>query len=175
MKSRFLITLFAVVAFALPLAPQAAEISAETHEFIRQTAMNHEFEMRANNLALTRSDRSDIRQHARQMLDDYTLVNNQFWNKLSFSGINPAMADEQELDGIYEAMIENLETAPHSAFDRLYIAAENDAHAHAIAIFNDYAANGAHKGLANFAETTLPVLQEHQELVKALSWDLSSR
>ncbi|MBN8531367.1 MAG: DUF4142 domain-containing protein [Alphaproteobacteria bacterium] len=173
MKPRFLLTMLAFMAATAPALAEDAEISPATEAFIQQTAMNQAFEIRSGNLALERSGRSDVRQFARKMVDEHRLIGGQFRSKLSFSGIDPSTA-EVPLDGIYQAMIDSLETAPNSAFDRLYIAAQSDAHAHMIAIFRDYAQSGSHKGLANFALTTLPQLEEHQAMVKSLNWDVSS-
>ena len=60
-------------------------------------------------------------------------------------------------------------------FDSAYVDAQLQAHEDAVATFKDYAANGPTTAVKAFAENTLPTLEHHLEMAKALRFKTAAK
>jgi putative membrane protein len=74
-----------------------------------------------------------------------------------------------ELDQKHQAMAEQLATLHGAAFDRAYLAGQVADHEQTVTLFTTQANEGQDAELKAFATKTLPTLQEHLRMVRALA------
>jgi putative membrane protein len=74
-----------------------------------------------------------------------------------------------ELDQKHQALAEKLATLQGAAFDRAYLAGQVADHAQTVRLFTTEAREGHDAELKAFAAQTLPTLQEHLRMVRALA------
>ena len=114
------------------------------------------FFVRASELAMERATGEDERALARELIDGH-------------AALAPALARAAEaegtptapvvgLDGRQFGMIGQLEAAPDSEFDRLYLDMLQTGYDEAIGLFSGYAVNGS-GSLQAFAAETVPILE----------------
>jgi putative membrane protein len=73
-----------------------------------------------------------------------------------------------ELDSKHTEMLQKIRSAEGARFDRAYIDAQVAAHKEAVNLFRDYSQNGDNANLKNFAQTTLPTLEDHLQQIEDL-------
>jgi putative membrane protein len=144
----------------------AAEVPPATKTFIDKVAVANKYEIDTSRLALKYGKSADVKSFAQQMIDDHTKAGQDFKASLAQANIEPP-ADA--LDFVHEAKYAKLRVLTTEAgFDSAYVDTQLQAHEDAVALFKDYAANGPTPAIKSFAQTTLPVLEHHLEMVKSL-------
>jgi putative membrane protein len=141
--------------------PQITEAS----EFVKQAAAGGEYEIRSSKLALKQSKSEDIKRIAQRLIDDHTKAGKELKTIVKDGGVKAKIPEK--LDQKHQAMMDDLKKTKGTAadFDKLYLDQQLSAHQDAIALFSGYAEGGDNDKLKNFAEKTLPTLQEHQQMV----------
>jgi putative membrane protein len=156
----------AMAAFSLPAFAQAGP-SSQTTDFVRDASAGNAFEVESSKLAINKTSAKDVKDFAKMMVADHTQIGDALKKALASSstGLTPA----ETLDAESEKTLDELNAAPASAFDNLYVQAQSKAHDQAVTAFADYAEHGDNTSLKKFASDTLPVLKKHQELVHSLT------
>jgi putative membrane protein len=65
-------------------------------------------------------------------------------------------------------MLDKLQSASGPEFDRAFLDMQVKAHKEAVELFSDYAKAGKSSELKNFAQQTLPILEQHLKMARSL-------
>ncbi len=144
-----------------------AKSNKSSVDFVQNASIGGAFEVQSSQLALDRSQNSDIRAFAQNMVDDHTAASEKLMALLPNTDV-PAAQIKGGLDSKHQKMLDKLTADKDTDFDSDYIAAQKKAHKEAVGLFKDYAKSGEDATLKDFATQTLPTLQGHQDMVKKL-------
>jgi putative membrane protein len=140
---------------ATQAATQGATMSAQ--EFAAAAASSDMFEIRSSELALRKSQTSQVKDFARMMIKDHT--------KSSKRLISAAKKDDvtvaPDMTSEHEAQLKALSNDSSGAFDDAYIQAQVAAHQEALTLMTSYAKNGEAKDLRAHAKKTAPIIRQH--------------
>ena len=151
-----------------PMAQPAMEKAAAplpSQDFVKKATIGNTFEITSSKLALQRSKNADVKAFAQQMITDHTKAGNDMKPAIKASKVKPVA---MKLDTLHQGVVNDLKKAPAAEFDAKYIDAQNNAHDETIALFNTYLEEGKDQPLKDFADATLPTLQQHKDQVVEL-------
>jgi len=131
----------------------------DASEFATKAAVSNMFEIASSELAIEKTGNDAVKAFADQMLSDHRKAGEEFAAAAATDGVTPPDA----LDQPHQAILDNLSGLEGEEFDTAYIQAQQDAHDEAVVLFESYSTDGAEGALKEFARTTLPTLQQHQE------------
>ncbi|PWB81147.1 MAG: hypothetical protein C3F11_16000 [Methylocystaceae bacterium] len=139
--------------------------------FIDKVAVSNRFEIYASELALRHAASADVKSFAEQMIDDHRKTGEEFAAVLEKAAIEPPI---DALDLAYTGKFIQLRAFGvmgdvDSDFDRSYMLQQLEAHEDAVAVFSDYATSGETPELKAFAMKTLPTLEHHLHMARALN------
>lgn len=146
----------ALVAF---VAPAAQARGMKPGKFVDQAAISNMFEIQSSQVALEKSTRDDVKRFAQHMIDDHTKVSNEMTQLLQSSNMN--VQPPADLDKKHAQQVMKMQGLTGAKFDTAYINAQVKGHQDAVKLFQSYAQNGDNAQLKQFAQATLPTLQEH--------------
>jgi predicted outer membrane protein len=147
-----------------PTAPtaQTPRPSPAAAEFVMNAAMTDMLEIQSSQLANTKSQNAQVKQFAQRMIQDHTASSDKL--KAAAQGITiPA-----GLDAEHARMLQQLQSAPASDFDRTYADLQVTGHQGAVTLFDQYAQNGDNAQLKQFAQQTLPTIRDHLQMATQL-------
>ncbi|WP_309084290.1 DUF4142 domain-containing protein [Chelativorans sp.] len=147
----------------LPAGFEAATASTP-QEFATMAAMTDLLEIESSRIALEKSQSEEVRQFAQHMIDDHTATSQALTQAAQADGVTNV---PQALTGQHQQMVTQLQGLPAEQFDAAYIQMQVGAHQQAVALFQSYSQQEG--ALGDFAETTLPKLQEHLTHAQQLS------
>ena len=150
---------------ALPASAQD-EVSDHTRTFVEKATLGNMFEIRSSEVALDRSDRAEVRSFAHAMLTDHTNAGRDLKAVLAAADLD--IQPPINLDPAHQQIVNALVNANENEVDLQYIRTQIEAHDKAVALFEDYAANGDDPALRQFASDTLPVLIRHARHIKRM-------
>ena len=138
--------------------------------FIKQAATGGMAEVELSKIA-EKSENPEIKLFAEQMVRDHTAANNELIN------IATALCAEmpRTLDADHQRIRDQLRTAHSGAFDQQYVRAMVGDHEQADNLFRQEADLGHDPQLRQFAQKTLPTIEEHQKMALELSHRLDER
>lgn len=146
-----------------PAAPAAVTISPQ--DFAQRVANSDAFEIQSSELAAARGARADVKQFAQMMVRDHRTTTQELSTLAPTIGLTAPTA---ALDAGQRANIATLEAASGEAFDDAYLDQQVAAHEAAVRLFQDFIAGAPEGPLKQWAQTTLPKLQQHLSSVQAL-------
>jgi len=146
-----------------PAGSEAATASTP-QEFATMAAQSNMLEIESSRVALEKAQSDEVREFAQKMVDDHTKAGEEMTQAAAGDGVNDV---PKSLDAAHEQMLTQLEQASADQFDSQYVQMQLAAHQQAVALFSSYAEQQG--TLADFAEKTLPTLQEHLEQVQQLA------
>jgi putative membrane protein len=155
-----LIAITGTVVIAQQIAP------AEATTFATKVAAANTFEIQSSELAKDRSERSDVKSFAKQMIDDHTKAGQEFKAAVQAANVPPP---KEQPDAKQNATLIKLQKATGKAFDQAYVSAQLNAHKEAVTLFRNYSKSGKTASLKDFAQKTLPTLEHHLSMVQELS------
>jgi predicted outer membrane protein len=139
--------------------------SAQTNspsEFVSKATNSNLFEIQSSQLALQKSQNNRIREFAQKMVQDHTGAGDRL--KAAAQGETvPTNLDQQ-----HAGMLQQLQGATGPDFDRRYVQLQLTGHQETVTLFDQFAQNGDHPQLKQFAQQTLPSLREHLQMVQEL-------
>ncbi len=136
-------------------------------QFVQMTAMSDMFEMESSKLAAQKAQDSDTKQFAQRMMQDHGKTTQELKSLMQSANISGAQIPTQ-LDQKHQSMIQQLQQASGQQFDQLYERQQVQAHQEAVMLFQSYAQNGDNQQLRQFAQKSLPTLQEHLQMAQKL-------
>lgn len=143
----------------------AANTKANSKDaFVKNTAIGNMFEIQSSQVALQKAQRSDVKELAQMLIDDHTKAGNDMKQALGANGPQLPTA----LDSKHQQTMQKLQQASANQFDTQFLQAQATAHKEAIALFQGYARSGDDQNLKQFAQATLPALQQHPQHVSEL-------
>jgi putative membrane protein len=179
-----LLTTTAVVAVGLLAAPlsfaqtgqpsHAAATSAkdaldqEDKTFVREAATGGMAEVELSKIA-QKSENADVKRFAERMIEDHTKANDQLTSIATGLGVEMP----KTVDSEHQRMREKLQTLHGKAFDDQYTRDMVEDHNKAVKLFQQEERSGHNTELKEFAQKTLPTLEEHQKMALELSRKLS--
>ncbi len=142
-------------------APGAKTLSTQDKLFIKMAAYSGLAEVTDGQMAEQMGD-SSVKQVGMRMVTDHTKANDEL-TSLSQQLGDPAPT---QTDSKHKAMTAALQKASGSSFDTLYLKQQLLGHEKTIALFKKEISSGSNPALKSFAQTTLPVLEEHLTMIK---------
>jgi putative membrane protein len=116
-----------------------------------------------------KSENADVKRFADRMVEDHTKANEQLTSIATELGVQMP----KTLDSEHERMREKLQTLHGKAFDDQYSHDMVEDHNKAIKLFQQEERSGHNTELKQFAQKTLPTLEEHQKMALELSHELA--
>lgn len=150
-----------------PAADSAAGVGVTTDAaFVKLATSSNILEIRSSELARDRAGSDAVKEFATRMIADHTAAS----AKLAEAAGQPAPDMSADLSGQMEPrhaeQLATLEAATGEGFDQAYIDLQRQAHEEAVALFQSYATNGQEGAVKDFAEATVPTLQDHLTMVQ---------
>ncbi|HET7924644.1 MAG TPA: DUF4142 domain-containing protein [Rhodanobacteraceae bacterium] len=145
-------------------APAFAAPSATDTEFGTKAAEAGMAEISAGHAAETKGESAAVKAFGKKMVDDHTKAAEELKNVAAKSGVKlpTTMSAEQKAAG------EKLAALNGAEFDKAYAEQAVKDHEDAVALFKKEASSGSDAGLKSFAQATLPTLEDHLRMAKAL-------
>jgi len=184
MKRQLLLTAATVVLFAAPAigmaqqpnpaTPQAASagatapsqvgLSPQDRAFVEKAAISDQFEVQAGRLAAEKGQKDEIKTLGRNMAADHGKTT----DALTALAKTKSVALPAGLDADHKRKLDELRGLSGAAFDTAYVQGQLEAHRTAVALFDDQIKQGQDNDLKQFAQKTLPTLQQHLNHVQTL-------
>lgn len=159
--------LTATLTGVIVMSTSASAANVSTQDFVHNASIAGEFEIESSQLALDKSQNTEVKKFARQMVDDHTKASEKMKEAIASSQEKPTPATA--LDSKHEKLLDTLKSASNDNFDKEYIRIQTDAHKEAVNLFESYSKNGKDSSLKDFATQTLPTLKGHMQHVQHLS------
>lgn len=149
------------------LSAALAEQSQPTsQQFVTQAAEANLAEIKTSQLALSKSQDTQVRNVAQEMVDDHTKANQQ----LAALAGQKSLKVPDDTDMTHKATMKLLEAKSGDSFDKSYIDQMQKDHQKAMALFRDAAQSPkVDADLKAYATSTLPTLQHHEQTVTKLA------
>lgn len=152
-------------AFALLFGVAAnLALAAEGENFVDEASAKGIAEIETAKMALDKGTSEDVKQFTQMMIDDHTKANQELAQLAQAKDLE--MSDEATLMDKAKAMILKLRDGEN--FDEAYANNQVVAHEQTIEMYQDYVEGGENADLKQFAQKTLPKLEEHLKQAKDL-------
>ena len=153
------------------IQPNDSRESATDRAFMIQAAQSNLAEIELSQLALRRAASNDVKQYARQMIQDHRQANNQLSRLAQQKGVTlPTETDAQ-----HQALRAQLQQMSDSSFDRAYMTAMQADHDRAVALFQNQATQGRDPEVKAFAARILPKIQQHDAMARSMTGNPAAR
>ena len=143
-------------------------LDQEDKTFVKEAATGGMAEVELSKIA-QKSENADVKRFAERMIEDHTKANEQLASIATGLGVEMP----KTVDSEHERMREKLQTLHGKAFDDEYTHAMVEDHNKAVKLFQQEERSGHNSELKQFAQKTLPTLEEHQKMALELSRKLS--
>ena len=163
---------------ALSIAPAAAQsvgeksgvnsvlgIAPSTADFVLQAAQSDKFEIASSKLAEERGNEKS-KAFAKQMVEAHTKTSEQLMSAASEHAKD--VTPPSEMNDSQKSLLEKLKGLKGADFDEQFAEDQESAHKDAVSLFQRYGDGGDNAALKAWASTTLPDLQHHLQMAKAL-------
>jgi putative membrane protein len=153
---------------AAPSAAAGDTLNQEDKTFVKEAALGGMAEVELSKIA-QKSENADVKSFADRMVRDHTMANAQLTTIAS--GLGSELP--KTLDSEHERMRDRLQALHGKAFDEQYMRDMVEDHNKAVKLFQQEERSGHNAELKQFAQNTLPTLEEHQKMAQELSRRLS--
>ena len=146
-------------------------MSSRDSKFIMEAAMAGMMEVELGRWAAQKGTSAEVKQFGQRMVDDHSKANQELTQLASTKGVTlPTQLDEKHQNNV--SKITRLNGAQ---FDRAFSKMMLKDHQAAVSDFEKQSTNGDDADLKAFASKTLPTLQEHLQMARALPGNAGSR
>ncbi|MEW5688339.1 MAG: DUF4142 domain-containing protein [Pseudomonadota bacterium] len=136
-----------------------------TDQFVTNAAISDMYEIEAGKIAQQKGQSAEVKAFGKQMVTDHTALSNEMKPLVIAAGKTaPTGLDERR-----KGLIDNLNAASPTDFDKVYISQQEAAHGEALDLMKGYADNGEDAGLKAGAAKAVPKVQAHLDHVKKLA------
>jgi putative membrane protein len=132
--------------------------------FMTEAAKGGMAEVELSRLATTKSQNAEVKKFAQQMIQDHTNAN----AELKQLAGKKSVTLPTELDAEHKALRDKLSGLSGAEFDKEYVNAMVADHEKSVNLFKTQADNGTDADAKAFAAKTLPKLQGHLDMIKAM-------
>ena len=144
--------------------PSAVKSSAKAdHTFAMKAAQGGMAEVELGKLATEKASNPDVKAFGQKMVDDHTKANDQLKDIAS----KQSLALPTDVSAKDKAEKDRLSKLSGDAFDKAYMSHMVMDHKKDVADFQKEAKSGGDDQIKNFAQQTLPTLQEHLKMAQA--------
>jgi len=141
-----------------------ATMASKDRDFIMDAAMGGLEEVELGRVAAQKGTSEAVKQFGQRMVDDHSKANSELMSLASSKGITlPTTLDEK-----HQKDVTKLSAMSGAEFDRAYSKMMLSDHNKDVSEFEKQSTKGTDPDLKAFAAKTLPTLQEHLQLAKAL-------
>ena len=174
----FLITMFALAAPAQSssdssmkqssmssMGKSSGSLSMADQKFMKEAADGGMAEVELGQLAAQKGSSDDVKKFGQRMVDDHSKANDQLKQIASEKGVSLP----QEPSAKHKATKERLSKLSGSAFDKAYMADMVKDHTTDVADFRKESTTGKDTDVKNFAQQTLPTLEDHLKQAKSVA------
>lgn len=131
-------------------------------EFIMKAAQGGMAEVELGKLAATKAQSPEVKNYAQKMVDDHSKVNGEL--KALAARKNLSLPDR--LDIAHQSLMDRLKGLSGAEFDKAYVEAMVDEHQKTVELFKNEVQNGDDGDVKKWANSILPTLQAHLEMIK---------
>ena len=141
-----------------------ANMSSQDRDFLMDAAMGGLMEVELGRIAAQKGMSDSVKQFGQRMVDDHSKANEELTSLASSKGITlPTALDEK-----HQKDVTKLSALSGAEFDRAYSKLMLSDHNKDVKEFEKQSTKGADAELKAFASKTLPTLQEHLQMARAL-------
>jgi putative membrane protein len=142
-----------------------AKMTSSDRQFITKAAEGGKAEVELGQLAAQKGQSQEVKDFGRRMVSDHTKANEHLQQVAQQEGITlPDRIDPES-----QALKKKLEGLSGAEFDRVYMSNMVKDHTKDIQEFKEEASKGQDPAVKNFAQQTLPTLEEHLKLAKQIN------
>jgi len=163
--------LLAAMLAAPSLALAADHASQKDQSFLSYAAQDNQGEIQICLVAEKQARDPAVKAFARLMVNDHVQVESELAAVINSGGVSVPNDVGQEA----QKTLKRLEPLHGTDFDHGFIAAQIEDHNHDIERFGDEQKSAHDEAVKRFAALTLPVLQQHLELAKAVQAHLQTQ
>jgi len=145
----------------------SAGMTTAADSFVQNAAVGDLYEIASSELALERTSSPEVREWAKQMIDDHMTSAHQLSAAMEMNETRGVAPIPTELDTRRRKMYEHLESAPADKFDAAYLDQQLMAHQETLTLLRTYGTEGDNPQLRSFALGAAPVIARHLSHVKA--------
>jgi len=139
-------------------------MASQDHNFLMDAAMGGLMEVELGRLAAQQGASDAVKQFGQRMVDDHSKANAELMSLASSKG----MTLPTELDEKHRQHVTKLSSLSGAEFDRAYGKMMASDHNKDVSEFEKESTRGTDADLKAFASKTLPTLQEHLQMARAL-------
>jgi putative membrane protein len=143
----------------------AASVPTNAQGFVDAAAMGDMYEIKAAQMAETRSTSPAVKKFAAMMIKDHGKTTAAMQ---AYLAKNTALKAPTDLDQRRTGLLDNLKSAQDKDFDRTYLDQQVAAHEEMLTLMKGFADHGDNADLQAMASKTAPTVQEHLDKAKAL-------
>ena len=136
---------------------RAGQTQNKDQRFVEFASTNDQFEIQAAKLAERQAQDDQIKQMARQVAQDHQEASQQLQRAAQQAGVQVS----QQLKPYQQAMLQELQQMQGEDFDKAWLYGQVAGHTKAVLKFRDAAQELQNPQLKQFAQQTLPKLQQH--------------
>ena len=134
--------------------------------YATNAALGDMFEIESSRLAVEKAKSPEVKKFAQMMIDAHTKTTDELKSVLSSAKLQ--VTPPKALDERRQGMVNDLQKASATEFDKTYLDQQTKAHSEALDLHKNYADNGDDAALKAFAAKTAPVVQQHLDEAKKL-------
>ena len=138
------------------------KLSSADRQFVTKAAQGGMAEVELGQLATQKAQNSQVKEFGQKMVDDHTKANDQLKQVASQENITLPTG----LDAKDQALKDHLEKLSGAQFDKVYMQHMVMDHKKDVAEFQKEANSGKDPQVKQFAQQTLPVLQQHLQMAQ---------
>jgi putative membrane protein len=150
---------------------QSDKLAKQDKNFVHEAAIGGMAEVELGKLAQQKAQSADVKQFGQRMEQDHSAANEQLMSVASSKNIDMP----KQLDREHRQLRDKLAKANGAQFDREYMQAMVKDHKKDIKEFEKEAKSGKDADIKNFAQSTLPTLQQHLQMAQDIERNMRSQ
>ena len=145
--------------------PAGASAKTSDHAFLKNAAEGGKAEVELGQLAVEKASSPEVKQFGQRMVDDHSKANQRLEQVANKEGVTlPTSLGAKD-----QALKDKLSNASGEQFDHLYMSNMVRDHQQDVREFRQEANNGQDPDVKQFAQQTLPTLQEHLKQAESIA------
>src|SRR5438067_2872325 len=140
-------------------------MTSSDKQFARKAAQGGKSEVELGQLELQKAGDDKVKQFAQKMVDDHSKANQQ----LQQIAAQEHITLPSDMDPVAKQEQQRLAKLSGAQFDKAYMRYQLNDHQKDVAEFQKEASSGKDPAIKNFAQSTLPTLQEHLKLAEQIT------
>ncbi len=141
---------------------KSTSLNTADRQFVSKAAQSDLTEIQSSQLALKRSQNSQVLQYAREMIQAHTDSS----NKLKPIATSLGLTLPKSVGAENQALLDRLKTLSGKQFDRAYMDGQTKGHTKTQAAFQNELQQGQNTDIKAFANEILPVVSMHLQMAK---------